>query len=692
MTPPSRDSLAPPARPVRWLPSAHTTHLLLECAAALLLILEAAGLLAFGHALSRTLLVTLWVQWFVVLVVLRLAGLFQLFGPVFFYDLIRMTRRGRYFLVRTLYAGALLLLLLIVWENHFAYRGDYIARDQMAEFAASFFTTFMSAQFGVVLLLTPAYVAGAIAEEKERRTMEFILATDLRNREIVLGKLASRLVNLTFLVIAGLPILAILQFLGGIDPGLVLAGFAATAVTMFSLAAVSILCSVLVRKPRDAIVLAYLSILAYYLLVSLPLLLLTLPGWDSSPSTSIGTSSITLRDVLEWLNAGNIFYLLAEVSSVAGSKPLETVLPPLLGRYALFHGLAALVCCVLAVVRVRSRALNESTPAKRAKGAALQPVRRVPPVSVPPMVWKERYAERGLRLHWLGNVFLAIIVGASFLPVLLIVVIGGHGARDVYWQFNVWVRLVGTAVACLLLLAVAVRAATSITGERDRQTLDGLLTTPLTTQDILYGKWVGSVLTVRWGWLWLGAIYGLGLLTCGVNVIAVPLVLVTWFAYAGFVAALGLWFSTICQSSLRAVVWTVFSILGLWGGHWLIWMCCVPIMMMSRGMNGRGSEDVFLTLVLFQTFSLTPPLGLGFLAFQGEEFTRSGFDNHHWFFVALFCALFGMVVWGGMGIAIWNATVQRFSALMGRTPYKPYLGIDGRLRRELPPRSPEARR
>ena len=33
-------------------------------------------------------------------------------------------------------------------------------------------------------MLTPAYVAGAISEEKDRKTLEFLLATDLRNREI----------------------------------------------------------------------------------------------------------------------------------------------------------------------------------------------------------------------------------------------------------------------------------------------------------------------------------------------------------------------------------------------------------------------------------------------------------------------------------------------------------------------------
>src|SRR5438094_417338 len=85
------------------------------------------------------------------------------------------------------------------------------------------------------LLATAAYTAGAISEEKEHRTLEYLLATDLRNREIVLGKLASRLANLALLVVAGLPVLSLLQFLGGVDPDLMLATFALTGLTMASL-------------------------------------------------------------------------------------------------------------------------------------------------------------------------------------------------------------------------------------------------------------------------------------------------------------------------------------------------------------------------------------------------------------------------------------------------------------------------
>src|SRR5207249_8423686 len=127
----------------------------------------------------------------------------------------------------------------------------------------------------------------------------------------------------------------------------------------------------------------------------------------------------------------------------------------------------------------------------------------------------------------------AVLVVASFLPVVAIadewfsdaLRLGIVRAPDsgVVQRLNEWVRVVGTSVACLLLIGVALRAANSISGERDRQTLESLLTTPLESDEILRAKWRGSLLSVRWGWLWLGLIWSVGLVTGSLHPLAVPL-------------------------------------------------------------------------------------------------------------------------------------------------------------------------
>src|SRR5262249_5401462 len=207
--------------------------------------------------------------------------------PVLFYDLVRAARRRRHFLFRGLYTVCLLLLLCWVWwawTVNRPYTGEGLQAQEASAFATSFFYTFMIAQFVILAVLTPAYTAGAIAEEKDRKTLEFILATDLRDREIVLGKLTARLANLGGLLLAGLPVLGFLQFLGGVDPALVVAGFLATVLTVVSLGALGICNSVLLRKPREAILFTYVAAAAYLLLSGCSQFLLAFPALASFPS------------------------------------------------------------------------------------------------------------------------------------------------------------------------------------------------------------------------------------------------------------------------------------------------------------------------------------------------------------------------------------------------------------------------
>src|SRR5260370_11649151 len=258
---------------LKWLGAGPS---LAEGLAATLLVIEAAWLWWRNGALPALVQILLWGQIALTLAGLRSLGLFQLFGPVLFYDLIRIARRNRYFLIRSLYAAFLCLTLFYVfltWRFHEDFAGS-VRANEMAKFTSSFFFTYLIVQCTLVILLTPAYTAGAISEEKERKTLEFILATDLHNREIVLSKLVSRLLNITMLVLTGLPILGFMQLLGGVDPILLVVGFAATGLTMLGLGGLSILNSVVTRRARDAIILTYLEALGYIILAGARSLLL----------------------------------------------------------------------------------------------------------------------------------------------------------------------------------------------------------------------------------------------------------------------------------------------------------------------------------------------------------------------------------------------------------------------------------
>jgi ABC-type transport system involved in multi-copper enzyme maturation permease subunit len=601
---------------------------------------------------------------------LKSLGLYHLFGPVLFYDLVRIARRNRTFLTRVLYAIFLSLVLIWVYATWFLNQGHsaQVRANDMSAFAASFFYTFMIVQLGLVLILTPAYTAGAIAEERDKKTLEFILVTDLRNQEIVLSKLVSRLLSITLIVLTGLPILSFMQLLGGVDPQLLLGGFAATGLTMVGLGGLSILNSVIARRARDAIILTYLEAIGYFILSGMSWLLLLPSGWAHFPSTTSWTSPITLQDVVEIFSSGNlaahVLRLWGELESVGR---LDLLLPDLLRDYAIFHLGLALICGIVGVIRLRSSAITQGDgkPFNR-KGGNSIPQR--PEIGDQPILWKELYVERGPRLHWLGRILVALLVIASFLPLAFIFYhylvewLNGTGwqPRNTWKELaiaaNVWVRFVGSLVGTLLLVDVAVRAASSISGEREKKTFDDLLTSPLSSDAILYGKWLGCVLSVRWGWVWLGLIWGLGVLTGGLNFFCAILLVAAWFIYASFVACLGLFFSMNCKSSMRSTLWTLFIAAALSFGHWLVWLLCIPAF-------GKLSGDGIEYIAKFQ-LGITPPLAMGVcLPYSGFSEERMVDD---FFVTTLVSGVIGMIIWGFAGLWFFNSLQTRFRELTGR--------------------------
>jgi ABC-type transport system involved in multi-copper enzyme maturation permease subunit len=184
-------------------------------------------------------------------------------------------------------------------------------------------------------------------------------------------------------------------------------------------------------------------------------------------------------------------------------------------------------------------------------------------------------------------------------------------------QFNVWTRFAGTLVACLAILGVAVRASTAISSEREKQTFDALLTTPLDSSAILWSKFFGCLLSMRWALLWLGGIWLLGLATGAIHVWAMPLVFAGLVVYTSSFILVGLWFSIVSRSGMRATLWTILTAVGLSLGHWLPTMCCGLTMLVH-------SDDTLETLYKVQ-FAITPPAVLGTLPFEGQEFREQTF-------------------------------------------------------------------
>ena len=145
------------------------------------------------------------------------------------------------------------------------------------------------------MLVAPAATAGAICLDRARGTLAHVMATDLSDSEIVLGKLAARLLPVMGLVACTWPVMAISTLLGGIDPTALTLGFAIIVTVALLGCAIALALSVWARKPHEVILATY----AFWLVV-----LMAWPVWY----TSLGGR--VLRDTRGtgfWL--ANPFYL-----------------------------------------------------------------------------------------------------------------------------------------------------------------------------------------------------------------------------------------------------------------------------------------------------------------------------------------------------------------------------------------------
>jgi ABC-type transport system involved in multi-copper enzyme maturation permease subunit len=109
-------------------------------------------------------------------------------GPVMRYELVTTARRGRYYLARVVYGLCLLGLLWREFADSEQYYPGGGTIDQVHQFAESVFVQFAGAQGLTLLFLIPALVAGVIADEHQRKTLHYLLASRLSSAEIVLGK------------------------------------------------------------------------------------------------------------------------------------------------------------------------------------------------------------------------------------------------------------------------------------------------------------------------------------------------------------------------------------------------------------------------------------------------------------------------------------------------------------------------
>ena len=490
-------------------------------------------------------------------------------GPVFLFELMTTARRGRLYLVRAFYA---VLLLVILWSVHSAWASQTageLSHRQMQSFALWAFFGIAIGQELLTLALTPALVAGVIADEKQRKTLHYLMASQLTSSEIVVGKLLARVLYMVVLLGVSLPVLSLMVLMGGIDPKLVLLSCAATLTTAWFLAALSIWVSTIARRVRDAFFIAY-SLEGIWLLSAIIVRRVAVPGWP------------IFDHVFAWLGdwigpsspvevARKLIYAIG-----LGGGSVSSELEPIVWMMGLQTAFG-LILAILAAMQLRPifrRQDGESgIRVLRGLNAMLKRrgrwrLRRLPVFAEQPMLWKELHTggPRGFA-RFIG--FLVTVIGGGFL--LYYTVWTAGLAIDEMWnlgsanvrrvQFYWYLRIVAPLLFMSAIVAIAAVAAAAITSEHEEDTWISLTSTDLTGREIIFAKLRGSFKRGRR----LGAVIIVlalvGAVAGSIQILSLPALIIALSVYGWFAAALGVWISLQLRSTWRAQFLTIASLL-----------------------------------------------------------------------------------------------------------------------------------
>lgn len=394
----------------------------------------------------------------------------MLAGPLFSREALTVPRQLTHFLIRSGYVAALFILMYTAAQTTFGWQQVRNLGD-IARFGQLVFQIFAIVQLALMIFFAVLFAAGNVAQEKDRRTMLLLLMTDLRDRELVLGKLFASLLLPGVLLAASIPVFMILQLLGGVSLSQI--GCAVAIAGAAGLAGGSWGSLVAFWREKTFQTLA-ISLIGIVLFLGIVEGLATMFGPVSGAGFAIGSLDPfrAMLRVLDPLNrpGGTTFVTAAMLSS-----GLLTVL--------------ATAIAIVTILRVRvwnpSRTLGDLATKDENDRGVVRPPR---PVWNCPIIWREMMTKAYGRKVIVIKFAYLIVAAAAFYSALttppdaalILGMISPIGAAFV-------------ALSLLTMMLVNAQGVTALTSERDTGTLELLLVTDISSKEFIFGK-LGGVL------------------------------------------------------------------------------------------------------------------------------------------------------------------------------------------------------
>jgi ABC-type transport system involved in multi-copper enzyme maturation permease subunit len=519
-------------------------------------------------------------------------------------------------------SGYLAILIFILLAGLVGAPGGSLR--ELAQGGATAFGIVAYGQVLLICLLTPIFMAGAIAQEANPRTWDILLTTPLNALQIVLGNLFGRLFFILALLLSSLPLFLFVQAFGGVPGRSIVLSYLVAAGSALVVASIAVTLSVTRTAGRRAVFAFYVSVIVYLALTWL------IDSQLRTPLAVGGAASATT--VMTPLNPFLALESLLKANQYVAVDPGPDQSG--LWRWWLGSPISAFVWTGVGIsfsliffstlrLRVIGAKVGQVPWYRRVLGGGRRAVegRVARSPSTNPIAWRETSSRT---LNTIGLLGRWGFVGIGLVVTIVVLWLHQVGIMTLPTLRQSVLALVVAEVAIVMLAAINM-SATAVSREREDGTLDIILTTPIQPGPYLAGKLRGLVqylvpmLLVPVATMVVVLVYALARpesttdsvsnLALGGGLVQVPLL--TWGgpvglaivmpAFVAFAVMLGLQWSIRSKGTIGSIVSAVMILLAV---------------LLVLGLCGFSTRGVPL---LREMIAATSPLNLVFLSLRPED-------------------------------------------------------------------------
>ncbi len=419
--------------------------------------------------------------------------------PLLTRELIEQSARRRTYWLRALYACLFYVAAGFFWYDSYSYRIQGGPLNVLGT-GRNLFEVVLGLQFAGIYMFLPAMTCGVLTSEKERNTMSLLLLTRLGPWKIVVEKLLSRLVPMLFFLLLSVPLIVFSYSLGGLSQGMLWGGLWVLALTAFQVAALALFCSAYCRTTAAAFISTYVVgfVLIFFMVITedgLDLIpwsdmfefcidAIVGPGTMQSLQstgvirhkeelTGMFFGPILALDFNMWLTSSSIWTWIIRTTPLFLSGWLFLVLARV---FVVRRAFVPPQNRVLSLFRAFDRAMKDLNDRYGRGIVVVKGAQALPAFA--PVAWRETSKTTLGSFRYLLR--LLIVVEAPIVLFTSLIIAVDADTEPITFMVSVfWI---------LAALLVTVKSASIIPSERSRETLDVLLTTPMSARDIVRQK------------------------------------------------------------------------------------------------------------------------------------------------------------------------------------------------------------